>query len=126
MRIVSSVTYVDERAGEHLFSNCAERLERVIGGSPSSTGWIDVECQLGVLAAGNHTLTVGGYNNLKTSSNEFTYIYIDDVIVEGEEGAAALLEAHFDSNAESFVYIDDAFATSQPSYAVLSGFSTGP
>ncbi|PID86997.1 MAG: hypothetical protein CSB13_01625 [Chloroflexi bacterium] len=34
------------------------------------------------LAAGAHTLTIGGYNNQKTTSDEMTRIWFDDVLVE--------------------------------------------
>ena len=49
------------------------------GGSAISTGWRQVTVDLGVLAAGSHTLTIGGFNNKKTDSDERTDVYIDDV-----------------------------------------------
>ena len=51
------------------------------GGSAISTGWRQVSVDLGVLAAGTHTLAIGGYNNKKTDSDERTDVYIDDVSV---------------------------------------------
>ena len=36
---------------------------------------------VGPLSAGSHTLNIGGYNSLKTFSNELTFINIDDVNV---------------------------------------------
>ena len=49
------------------------------GGSAISTGWRQVTVDLGVLAAGSHTLAIGGFNNKKTDSDERTDVYIDDV-----------------------------------------------
>jgi hypothetical protein len=51
------------------------------GGAPLTTGWKTVTLNLGMLGAGNHTVTIGGYNNKKTDSNESTDIRIDDVTV---------------------------------------------
>ena len=44
-----------------------------------STGWQQVTLDLGTLSAGNHTLTIGGFNNRKTKSTEAGEILIDDV-----------------------------------------------
>ena len=44
-----------------------------------TTGWTTVVLDLGTLAAGNHTLLIGGYNNKKTTSDESALILIDDV-----------------------------------------------
>lgn len=49
------------------------------GGSNITTDWQTVTLDLGTLAAGSHTLVVGGYNNAKDTSNERTTILIDDV-----------------------------------------------
>ena len=51
------------------------------GGSPISTGWKRFHLDLGTLAAGTHTLIIGGYNIKKTYNDESTEIIIDDVIV---------------------------------------------
>jgi uncharacterized repeat protein (TIGR01451 family) len=51
------------------------------GGSAVSTGWRQVTVDLGVLAAGTHTLMIGGFNNKKTDTDERTIVYIDDVSV---------------------------------------------
>jgi hypothetical protein len=50
-------------------------------GQPLDTGWRIVTIDLGTLAAGTHTLTLGGYNNKKNSTSERTTILIDDVSV---------------------------------------------
>ena len=55
------------------------------GSGPHTTGWQFFEVQLGTLAAGEHTLTLGGFNNHKTS-NTRTEILIDEIMVKaGEE-----------------------------------------
>lgn len=51
------------------------------GGSAITTGWQLITLDLGVLPAGTHTLTLGGFNNKKNSSSERTTILIDDVTV---------------------------------------------
>ena len=43
------------------------------------TGWQTVTLDLGALAPGTRTLTLGGYNNLKTYRNETTEIRFDNV-----------------------------------------------
>jgi subtilisin family serine protease len=60
-------------------------LARVVGdgngGAVRSSGWISVNVSLGQLAAGTHTLRIGGFNNKKTLADESTAIRIDDVVV---------------------------------------------
>jgi hypothetical protein len=56
-------------------------IAQVVGGGPTSTGWQQVEINLGTLAAGNHVLRLGGYNNQKTRYDEFMEVLIDDVLV---------------------------------------------
>ena len=51
------------------------------GGAARSTDWVSVTVPLGQLAAGNHTLRIGGFNNRKTLADESTEIRIDDVQV---------------------------------------------
>ncbi len=51
------------------------------GGSSRSTGWQDVEVNLGRLPAGTYSLIIGGYNSKKTYHNEYSEILIDDVRV---------------------------------------------
>ncbi len=48
------------------------------GGSVQTTGWQTFQISR-PLAAGNHTLTLGGYNNKKNTSSESTTILIDTV-----------------------------------------------
>lgn len=55
------------------------------GGSLESTGWQLFSVDLGMLAEGAHTLTIGGYNSRKTYTNEITEVLIDDLVVSFEE-----------------------------------------
>ena len=50
------------------------------GGSEQSTGWVSVSLDLGTLV-GEHTVTIGAYNNKKTFDDESTEILIDDVSI---------------------------------------------
>src|SRR6185503_14034971 len=58
------------------------------GGSPRTTGWQLFEVDLGTLAAGTHTLTIGGYNNQKTFADEITTVLLDDVRVDAAAAPA--------------------------------------
>ena len=51
------------------------------GGAARSTGWLSLNVPLGNVAAGTHTLRIGGFNNKKTLADESTEIRIDDVQV---------------------------------------------
>ncbi len=51
------------------------------GGAAQTLGWIAVQLNLGVLSAGSHTLTIGGFNNKKTFGDEVITVRIDDVVV---------------------------------------------
>ncbi len=59
------------------------------GGSSASTGTQTHTADLGLLAPGTYTFAIGGYNNLKTYTNESTTIEIDDIAVIGEEEGSA-------------------------------------
>ncbi len=50
------------------------------GGSTETTGWQQFQFSA-PLAAGSHTLVLGGYNNKKTYNNEWTEVLVDDVVV---------------------------------------------
>ena len=45
------------------------------------TGWQVFGADLGILAAGDHTLLLGGYNNGKTLQNESSAVVFDDVLI---------------------------------------------
>ena len=51
------------------------------GGSEPSTGWQVARLDLGSLAAGPHTLAIGGYNNKKTTTSEESSLLFDDVVI---------------------------------------------
>ena len=51
------------------------------GGGSETTGWKQAFIYLGSLTTGTHTLTIGGFNNKKTTASETTQILIDDVVV---------------------------------------------
>lgn len=46
---------------------------------PPTTDWQQHQVYLGNLAAGNHTLRIGGYNNRKNAADESMTVVIDDV-----------------------------------------------
>ena len=49
------------------------------GGGIITTGWREISVVTPELAAGKHTLSLGGFNNKKTYRNEVTEVLIDDV-----------------------------------------------
>ena len=57
-------------------------------GTSLTTGWRLYAVSLGTLAAGTHTLVIGGYNSKKTEVSESTTLVIDDVLLT-EAGAGA-------------------------------------
>jgi hypothetical protein len=69
-------------------SGGADYLARVAGngeGGPQvTTGWRQFTVNLDAVAAGTHTLTIGGHNNKKTSAAENTEVLIDDVMITKE------------------------------------------
>lgn len=62
-------------------------VARIAGGGDS--GWTTLTLDLGTLAAGSHTLTLGGYNNKKTAANEDVQVSFDDVKLEVETAVPA-------------------------------------
>jgi hypothetical protein len=65
--------------GQLLGANGNDYVTRLHGASTGTTGWQVFEKSLGVLAAGEHTVIVGGYMNKKTSVHEWATVLIDDV-----------------------------------------------
>jgi hypothetical protein len=51
------------------------------GGAAIATGWRQAQISLGTLAAGTHTLIIGGFNSKKTTSTERTTVLLDDVTI---------------------------------------------
>lgn len=70
------------------------------GGSAISTGWASWSINLGSLAAGNHALVLGSYNNKKTFDNEETVVLFDDVLVTGDPVAPCSVPADCDDGNE--------------------------
>ncbi len=71
--------------GVPVIANGNEFLARITGngnGGPAQTsGWVEVNLDLGTLI-GDHTITIGTFNNKKTYFDESTEIFIDDVILQ--------------------------------------------
>ena len=77
------------------------------------TGW-KTKTFRQTLSAGDHTLTVGAYNNKKTGMREKTDAYFDDIAVN----IVPVLSVDFDRRDHGFVYGDDTFYdTNRPQYA---------
>src|SRR5262249_12157470 len=72
--------------GQRPFDYVVQTVGNGNGGTPLTMAWKVFRVHLGLLAAGSHTLTVGGYNNKKTDATEWTEIWIDDVVIA--EGTA--------------------------------------
>jgi len=72
--------------GDRVLNGGNDFVARITGngnGGPSiTTGWQTFTVTLpDPLAAGAHTITIGGYNNLKDKNNEYTTVLIDDVLL---------------------------------------------
>ena len=67
-------------------SNGNDFLTQIVGngnGGPAlTTEWVSVDIDVGVLAVGEHSLTIGGFNNKKTFRNEETAVLIDEVVLK--------------------------------------------
>ena len=90
------------------------------GGPARTTGWRAAVVDVGVLAAGSHTLAVGGWSSRKNAQNESTAALIDNLVLTGQALPAGrvALEGRFTSNADGFVFVDDPFnGTAAPAYA---------
>jgi hypothetical protein len=60
------------------------------GGPDRDSGPQSATINLGTLSAGTHTITIGGFVNQKTFSNEFVDVYFDDVVVQVESQGCPL------------------------------------
>ena len=84
-----------------LSGSAAVVVDELVGdgnsGPTPSTGLVSHVADLGVLAAGDYSLAIGAYNNLKTFNNEASTLLIDDVLIVGSAtspaSAGASLEA---------------------------------
>ncbi len=111
--------------------NAHDYLARIVGngngGNAQTTGFVVVNIATGSLAAGRHTLTIGGFNNKKTFNNESTDVLIDNVVVRKGTSSpppppsppdGAIIESSFDGGPDGFRFIDDAFRkTNQPNFS---------
>ena len=57
------------------------QLNGGLGGVTTTTGWQQVQINLGSLPAGNYTLALGGYLSGKSGSSETSDVIVDDVVV---------------------------------------------
>ncbi len=57
-------------------------VEALGSGGTTDTGWVTVSINLPDLAAGNHTLKLGGWKTRDSRSNEDSYIRFDDVLID--------------------------------------------
>ncbi|KRT56618.1 PKD repeat [endosymbiont of Ridgeia piscesae] len=73
------------------------------GGPEESTGWRQIELDLGNLAIGSHRLIIGGYNNKKTAANETTLVLIDDLLL-----SASSQTIYDDSLISSVFHLDNS------------------
>lgn len=71
--------------GEAIGTGGLDYIARFYGdgnsGDLMTTGWQEVTLDLGVLAAGEHRIDLGGYLNKKTSASEVTRFFFDNVTV---------------------------------------------
>ena len=74
--------------GQRVYVDNNPYFQRLHGSSdkthPLNSGWKEINLSLGVLEPGNHTVTIGAFQNKKTYSNEYTSIRIDDFHIHSE------------------------------------------
>ncbi|MCB9946424.1 MAG: cadherin domain-containing protein [Rhodospirillaceae bacterium] len=99
-RMVMGANYESDEYGEVLASvdgalkgaGGSDYIIRVAGngdgGSAYDSGWQTVTLDLGNLPAGDHTISLGGFNNKKTASDESIQIRFDDVELQGTQDTA--------------------------------------
>jgi hypothetical protein len=95
-KLTQSPDYEDEECSQALVSvdgalygsGNAQHVAQICGngngGGDESTGWQIFSAELGALAAGQHTLVVGGHNGRKSYANEATELLIDDLVVQAQ------------------------------------------
>jgi cysteine-rich repeat protein len=96
------------------------------GGPPITTSWGLYRGDLGTLGVGTYTLTIGGYNNQKTTSSEYTDILIDDVRVATPEPLALTPGDYIvpDADLDALLVIDSV--TGEREVISSVGRGTGP
>ncbi|WP_227421636.1 T1SS-143 repeat domain-containing protein [Pacificispira spongiicola] len=76
--------------GQKVMLNGNDYIEHVDGSGSSDydSGWQTVTIDLGDLSAGDHTITLGGYNNSKTQDEEQMTVRFTDIEVSGTVGGS--------------------------------------
>lgn len=89
--------------GQYYGSGAAASLVQFFGsvGQEQDTGWRRYDLTVN-LAAGDHTIQVGGWNNRRTASDEYVDVYLDDVTIAdvGTPPPAGPLRVPIDDNAD--------------------------
>lgn len=67
------------------------------GGAVHDSGWQLATFSI-PLAAGNHTLRIGAYNNATSVNDEWVEVFLDDVVVGGGTGVASVLANDTDAD----------------------------
>jgi VCBS repeat-containing protein len=70
------------------------------GGQVHDTGWQQANFSI-PLAAGDHILRIGGYNNGTSQGDEWVEVFFDDVVVGGGTGAAGVLLNDTDTDGDT-------------------------
>ena len=90
------------------------------GGATLTTDWVVVTHDLGTLAAGTHTLTLGAFNNQKTFTDESTTLLIDEVSITGQ--ATTLLSEDFaDGDLVGWTVIDQGTVNTPSAWSATGG-----
>jgi len=90
--------------GELVTFNGHDYIMRDYGST--DTGWVTVTVPLGDLSAGSHEVTIGGFQNARTESDEVTTIAFDDIsmTISGGSTNVATASMNFAPSATSKVY----------------------
>jgi formylglycine-generating enzyme required for sulfatase activity len=93
--LTQSATYESDEFSQVLLSvdgtlvgrDSDDYVDQIVGdgnsGPAQSTGWQSFQADLETVSAGVHVIVLGGYNNKKTTSSEWTEISIDQVTLVG-------------------------------------------
>ena len=87
----------------------------------ADSGWQQVTFNVS-LTDGTHTITVGGYNNVKTSAAEMTDVYFDDIEIRTKEPPSTIFFDDFgDGNADNWQPINDGEPGRTGDWQVING-----
>lgn len=64
--------------------------EALGSGGTTDTGWVQITLDIGTLAAGNHTITMGIFKNAENGNSEDSYVRFDDLSLTSTEAAGAV------------------------------------